>query len=109
MAETRVVLTTIALHQRVEALARELVERRLAACVNIIGPIRSIYRWRGKVESEEEFLLVIKTTAERAAELEDAFAELHSYELPERVEISIEGGSAKYFEWLAGETIRPDQ
>jgi periplasmic divalent cation tolerance protein len=106
MAETRIVLTTIGVHQKAEELARALVERRLAACVNIVGPIRSIYRWQGKVENEQEFLLIIKTTAERASELASAFAELHSYELPERVELKIDGGSAEYLGWIAERTAR---
>jgi periplasmic divalent cation tolerance protein len=109
MSEARIVLTTIGVHEKAEALARALVERRLAACVNIVGPIRSIYRWQGKVEDEQEFLLIIKTTAERTGELASAFGELHPYELPERVELKIEGGSAEYLGWIVGETVRANQ
>lgn len=103
MAEVRIVLTTVANGEAAEKLAGELVERRLAACVNIVGPIRSVYRWKGKVEREEEYLLLVKTTVEQAARLAAAFAELHPYELPERVEMAVEGGSAAYLEWVAGE------
>jgi periplasmic divalent cation tolerance protein len=103
MAEVRVVLTTVGDEQRASELASALVERRLAACVNIIGPIRSVYRWKGKIERDNEFLLVIKTTADQAARLETAFKELHPYELPERVELSVEGGSEEYLAWIAGE------
>jgi periplasmic divalent cation tolerance protein len=100
MADARIVLTTVGLHQRAEELARALVERRLAACVNVIGPIRSIYRWKGVVENEQEYLLLIKTTADRTADLAAAFAELHPYELPERVELDIASGSAEYLAWI---------
>jgi len=101
MANARVVLTTIGSKELAEKLAQQLVERCVAACVNIVGPIRSVYRWNGRIENEQEFLLLIKTTAERAAQLEAAFEELHPYELPERVELAIEGGSEPYLAWLA--------
>jgi periplasmic divalent cation tolerance protein len=104
--EARVVLTTVGIFERAERLAKELVERRFAACVNIVGPIRSIYRWQGVVEDQQEYLLIIKTSGERAADLEAAFAELHPYELPEHVEISIEGGGAGYLEWLSAQVAR---
>jgi periplasmic divalent cation tolerance protein len=103
MAEARIVLTTLADEQQAETFAAVLVERRLAACVNIVGPIRSIYRWKGNIEREKEFLLIIKTTSEQASRLEAAFEELHPYELPERVELSVEGGSEAYVSWIAGE------
>jgi len=100
MANARIVLTTVGLHEKAEELARALVDRRLAACVNIIGPIRSIYRWKGKVENEQEYLLLIKTSAECGVGLAAAFGELHPYELPERVELEIAGGSAEYLSWI---------
>lgn len=100
MADARIVLTTVGLHEKAEELARALVDRRLAACVNIIGPIRSVYRWKGKVENEQEYLLLIKTSADRSADLAAAFGELHPYELPERVELDIAGGSADYLSWI---------
>ena len=103
MADVRMVLTAVGLHEKAEELARALVERRLAACVSIIGPIRSLYRWKGAIENEQEYLLVIKTTAERAAELGAAFAELHPYELPERVEVDVAGGSTEYLNWVAAQ------
>ena len=103
MAEPRIVFTTLGEEKRAEEFAAKLVERRLAACVNIVGPIRSIYRWKGKVERESEYLLIIKTTAEQAARLEVIFKELHPYELPERVELSLEGGSQEYLAWIAAE------
>jgi periplasmic divalent cation tolerance protein len=103
MADVRIVLTTIGDKQAADKLALQLVERRLAACVNIVGPIHSVYRWKGNVDHAEEYLLVIKTTAEQASRLEAAFKELHSYELPEHVELSPEGGSEAYLAWVAGE------
>ncbi len=106
MADARIVLSTVGSSEKAVEMARALMERRLAACVNIIGPIRSVYRWKDKVEDEQEYLLVIKTTSERAADLEAAFAELHPYELPERVELSIEGGSAAYLAWLGSQVTR---
>ena len=109
MIDARIVLTTVGVLHKAEEIARELVERRLAACVNIVGPIRSIYRWQEKVENEQEFLLVIKTSAGRAGELESAFAELHPYELPERVELSNLGGSVDYLAWVAEQTAPTNQ
>ncbi len=106
MAEARIVLTTLADEQQAENFAAVLIERRLAACVNIVGPIRSIYRWKGRIEREKEFLLIIKTTTEQAARLEVAFKDLHPYALPERVEVSVEGGSEAYLSWIAGEVER---
>jgi periplasmic divalent cation tolerance protein len=103
MANARIVLTTVGLMEKAEQIAAKLVERRLAACVNIVGPIRSIYRWKGAIENEQEYLLLIKTTAEQASALSTAFAELHPYELPERVEMAVEGGSAPYLEWLSAQ------
>lgn len=103
MTNKRIVLTTIGLKDAAEKLARQLVERRLAACVNIVGPIRSVYRWKNKVQNEQEYLLLIKTTAEQAMHLQSAFQELHPYELPECVEIPIAGGSDEYLAWVAAE------
>jgi len=110
MAEARVVLTTVGLMETAEEIANQLVQRRLAACVNIVGPIRSIYRWRDAIEREQEYLLIIKTTADRASALAASFAELHPYEMPEHIELAIEGGSVPYLEWLSAQVERePDQ
>jgi len=103
MTNARLVLTTIGLKDAAERLAQQLVERRLAACVNIVGPIRSVYRWKDRIENEQEYLLLIKTTTAHAAQLQAAFKELHPYELPECVELAIDGGSEAYLAWLAGE------
>ncbi|MGO9515607.1 MAG: divalent-cation tolerance protein CutA [Candidatus Korobacteraceae bacterium] len=103
MTNARLVVTTIGSKDGAEQLAGQLLERRLAACVNIVGPVRSVYRWKEKIEREEEHLLLIKTTMEHIAKLQAAFKELHPYELPECVELAIEGGSEAYLAWLAGE------
>jgi periplasmic divalent cation tolerance protein len=103
MTNTRVVLTTVGLKDVAEKLAIQLVERRLAACVNIIGPIRSIYRWHHKVQNEAEYLLLIKTTADHAARLQSAFKELHPYELPECIQLPITSGGEEYLDWVAAE------
>jgi len=103
MTNARIVLTTVGLKDAAESLAQQLVERRLAACVNIVGPIRSIYRWKNKVQNEQEYLLLIKTTTEHAAELQSAFRGLHPYELPECVQLPVQDGSEEYLAWLAAE------
>jgi periplasmic divalent cation tolerance protein len=103
MTNARMVLTTVGVKEVADKLAQQLVERRLAGCVNIVGPIRSVYRWKQKVQNEQEYMLMIKTTAEHAAHLETVFKELHPYELPECVELSIQGGGEEYLAWLAGE------
>jgi periplasmic divalent cation tolerance protein len=108
MTNARIVLTTVGIKEAAEKLAQQLVERRLAACVNIVGPIRSIYRWKHKVHNEQEYLLLIKTTAEHAAQLRSAFQGLHPYELPECVELPIEAGSEEYLAWLAAEVSSGD-
>jgi periplasmic divalent cation tolerance protein len=103
MTNARVVLTTVGLKEAAEKLALQLVERRLAACVNIVGPIRSVYRWKHKVQNEAEYLLLIKTTAQHAGQLQSAFKQLHPYELPECVQLPIADGSEEYLNWLAAE------
>jgi len=84
-------------------MARTLVEKRLAACVQIVGPIESTYRWKGQVETAEEWLCLIKSTRERWQELEGAIRELHEYETPEVIALPIVAGSASYLEWLQQE------
>ncbi len=100
MSEKKIVLTTTGSLDEAEKIAHALVERRLAACVNIVGPIHSVYRWQGKVESAPEHLLLIKTMAAQFDALAKAIRELHSYDLPECIQLPIEGGSAEYLEWI---------
>lgn len=104
MSDKRVVLTTAGSAEEANKIAEALVERRLAACVNVVGPIASVYRWKEKVERAQEWLLVIKTTAGVADTVGDAIKELHSYELPECVVLPIDGGSEAYLEWV-GENV----
>ncbi|HEX6906513.1 MAG TPA: divalent-cation tolerance protein CutA, partial [Terriglobales bacterium] len=96
MSDKKLVLTTAGSREEAEKIAQALVERRLAACVNLVGPIQSVYRWQGKVESAVEHLLLIKTTAALLESVANAIRELHSYELPECIQLSIEAGSAEY-------------
>ena len=102
MTDKRIVLTTAGSQEEARKIARGLVERRLAACVNIVGPMESVYRWQGAVETAQEFLLVIKTTAAAFERVRDAIRELHSYELPECVMLNVEDGSEDYLKWLSG-------
>jgi len=87
-----------------EKLADMLVERRLAACVNILAPCRSIYRWKDAVQHDEEHPMLIKTTQERYAALEQALRAGHPYELPEIIAVPIERGLPAYLDWVAAET-----
>jgi periplasmic divalent cation tolerance protein len=89
-----------------QKIARTLVEERVAACVNIVPGITSIYRWKGTVEQEPELLLVIKTMADRVEAVKARLVELHPYELPEVVVIPIGGGHKAYLEWIADQ-VRP--
>lgn len=101
MAECVQVLTTTGSEAEAEAIAAALVERRLAACVQVSGPIRSRYRWQGEIERAEEWQCAIKTAAARYPELEAAIRELHSYEEPEIVATPIVAGSPGYLAWIA--------
>ena len=100
MTDKRIVFTTAGSEDEARKIAQHLVEHQLAACVNIVPRIQSIYRWQGKVESAEEWLLVIKTSAERFPAVRDAIRELHPYDLPECIAVGIEDGSAEYLQWL---------
>jgi len=81
-------------------LARTLVEERLAACVNLVPGVRSVYRWEGAVHEDDEVLLVIKTREDRVAALSQRVQELHPYELPELLAVGVGGGSERYLAWL---------
>ena len=105
MTDKRLVLTTCGSLEEARHIARTLVERHLAACVNIVPQIESVYRWKGEVETATEWLLIIKTKAAAFDGLRDALSELHSYELPECIQIFVEAGSAAYLDWI-GESVR---
>lgn len=102
--EIVIVLTTAPDDERAEAWARTLVEERLAACVNVHGPMISLYRWKGVVERDAERQVVIKTTRERVTALRVRLRELHSYELPEFVVLTVEDGSDEYIKWVVEQT-----
>jgi periplasmic divalent cation tolerance protein len=97
----RLVLVTCASPLQAKLIARSIVEKRLAACVNILrSPVESHYRWNGKVEKARELLLLIKTTARKLGGLEREVKRLHSYEVPEFIVLSIAAGSKAYLDWL---------
>jgi periplasmic divalent cation tolerance protein len=104
MTNARIILTTAGSQEEAVKIAHALVERRLAACVNIVPRIESVYRWQGKVETSQEWLLLIKTQAELFERVRDAVKELHSYELPECVMLEVTAGSQKYLDWIAENT-----
>lgn len=93
-------MTTVGASFDAAALALDLVERRLIACMNIVDSVRSIYRWKGKVEDEGERLLIMKTTEERVAELRDVLLSRHPYDVPEFIVLPIETVDGPYREWL---------
>jgi periplasmic divalent cation tolerance protein len=106
MTDKRIVLTTAGSQEEARAIAHALLERRLAACVNIVSSLESIFRWEGKVDSAQESLLIIKTTEAAFPKVRKAIAELHSYDLPECIVLAIEDGSAEYLRWI-DESVQP--
>lgn len=96
----QLVLTTCPDEAMAETIARVLVEEGLAACVNVLPPMRSIYRWRGRVESAEELLLIIKARVDAYPAVEKRIQALHSYELPEVIAVPIANGLAAYLSWI---------
>ncbi len=103
MTDRKIVLSTAGSREEAQQIAHALVESREAACVNIVGPIESVYRWKGAIETAAEWLLLIKTTAAAFEKVRDTIRRLHSYELPECIEIPIETGSAEYLAWIGEE------
>lgn len=101
---TLLVLTNVPDRAVAERLADMLIEKRLAACVNILAPCRSVYRWKDAVQHDEEHPMLIKTTAERYAEMEKALRAGHPYELPEIIAVPVERGLAAYLDWVDAET-----
>jgi periplasmic divalent cation tolerance protein len=100
MSEPIVVFVTCGEEDEAVTIAQTLVEERLAACVSIVPPVRSIYRWEGKIWDEEEFLLIIKTEKERFQNLQEKVKSLHSYSVPEIIGLPIVEGSPDYLKWL---------
>ncbi|MCU1302405.1 MAG: CutA1 divalent ion tolerance protein [Candidatus Sulfotelmatobacter sp.] len=101
MTDKRIVLTTTGSEEEAGRIAHRLVEGGLAACVNIVPHVTSVYRWKDKVEKAGEWLLVIKTTAGMFGQVRQAIADLHSYEFPECICLTIEDGSPNYLQWIA--------
>jgi periplasmic divalent cation tolerance protein len=108
MGELWQVSTTTGTREVAERIAVELVDRRLAACAQVSGPIVSTYRWEGKIENAEEWLCTAKTSRECVAAIQEVLARLHPYELPELVATPIVGGSEAYLQWVA-EQIANDE
>jgi periplasmic divalent cation tolerance protein len=105
--DTLLVLSNLPDREIALEVANRLIERRVAACVNVLAPCTSVYRWQGKTEAASEIPILIKTTAARYPALEQALRELHPYELPEIVAVPIRGGLPGYLAWVAAET-EPD-
>jgi periplasmic divalent cation tolerance protein len=98
------VLTNLPDRAAAERLADALIEKRVAACVNILAPCRSVYRWQGAVQRDEEHPMLIKSTEERYAALEAAIRDGHPYELPEIIALPVERGLPAYLDWVAAQT-----
>ncbi len=113
MTDKIVVLVTCASAREAEKIGHALVEQGLAACANVIqSPVKSVYRWKGRIESAREFLMVVKTVRSRFVSLERTIKELHSYDVPEILALPVVAGSRSYLEWISesigipGPTIR---
>jgi periplasmic divalent cation tolerance protein len=100
MRDVVVIFCTCGTHDEALAIANSLVEARLAACVNVLPPVHSIYRWEGKLETAHEVLLIIKTTQERFPAVRDRITQLHTYDTPEIIAMPVVEGSDKYLDWL---------
>lgn len=100
MSERVVALSTVGSAEDAERIARELVERRLAACVNVVPGVVSVYRWKGEVQRDEERLLVIKTRTAALEALRQALVALHPYEVPELIALGVTGGHEPYLRWI---------
>jgi len=98
------ILTTVPTGDRGELIARALIDERLAACVNLLAPMTSFYRWKGAVERDVEQQLIVKTTRDRVLAVQERLAQLHAYELPEFVVLPVSDGSTGYLEWVRNQT-----
>ena len=108
MTDKIVVLSTCVSPEEAEKIAHALVEKKLAACVNILPAVRSIYRWKNTIEDDQETLLLIKSSRALFHELRAEIERLHSYEVPEAIAIPIVDGLERYLEWMAG-ALKADQ
>ena len=107
MATTIQVSTTTERETDAQTIARALTENRLAACVQIIGPITSTYRWQGEIETAEEWLCLIKSRRDLYEALEEVIREVHPYDVPEILAVPVVAGSEDYLDWLNGELKQP--
>jgi len=103
-ADARIVITTTGSREEADRIARFLVEEQIAACVNLLPGLTSVYRWKGEVETAEEILLLIKTCAGNLEAVDAALRRLHSYEVPEMLVLEPKAGSQAYLEWIAHST-----
>ena len=108
MSDELIVFVTVPSGEDASRIGEALVSEKLAACVNVVPGIESIYRWEGKVARDAEWLLIIKTTDERFEEMERRVKGLHSYTTPEVIALKISRGSAEYLKWLRG-AVTPDE
>lgn len=104
MADYVTVLTTTDSEEHAEELARAGVHARVAACAQIDGPIKSVYRWDGELRTDQEWRVLFKLTAHRFSELEEIIKAVHTYDTPEIIATAITNGSAEYLRWIAAET-----
>lgn len=104
--QTVVVATTVASEEAARGLAGGVVEARLGACAQVLGPMTSVYRWQGAVQQEPEWRVEVKTTTDRVPALVDHIRANHEYDLPEIIATPVTGGSAEYLEWVAAESRR---
>ena len=109
MEEFIQVITTTDQKEDAERIARRLVETRLAACVQIMGPVTSIYRWKGKIETAGEWLCLIKSRQENYGAIERTIRSLHPYEIPEIMAVPVMAGSRDYLDWLRAELTTPGE
>ncbi len=104
-----VLLCTVGSPEEGASIARELVDRRLAACVNLLPGVRSFYRWKGKTQDDGEHLLIIKSRKEKIGDLEAAIGELHSYAVPEILALDVAHGEPNYLTWIAESLQEPKE
>ncbi len=105
MTDKILVLTTAGSKEEARKIGRTLVERLLAACVNIVPQVTSIYRWEGEIEEADEWLLIVKTTHGAFERVREAIVEMHSYDVPECICISVDDGSVEYLSWI-GQSVK---
>jgi periplasmic divalent cation tolerance protein len=101
MTDTKLVVTTVSSQEEARRIANHLLDKKLAACVNIVPHLESIFLWNGKVEESQELMLLIKTTAERYKDVQAEILQQHSYDLPEVIAFDIADGSGDYLNWIA--------